>query len=142
MLQATAIGYLGNDATIKEVNGKTVTNFSIAHSEKYKNAAGTVVEKTTWVECECWEVDKITPFLKKGTQVHVQGQPEARGWINKDGEAASTLRIRVSRIELLGGAKKESMSDGAPARAGYAEKPANVKETAMKEAEVTDDLPF
>lgn len=135
MLQANMIGHLGGDAILKEVNGKSVTNFSIAHSEKFKKADGTLVEKTTWAECEMWDADKVTPFLKKGAQVFIQAQPEARAWINKDGEAAATLRMRVIKLELLGGAKKENAAPTAMAET------AAVK-TAPVHAGVEDDMPF
>lgn len=138
MLQTTAIGYLGQDATIKEVNGKSVTNFSIAHSEKYKNAAGTVVEKTTWLECSHWDAEKVSPYLKKGTQIYVVGQPDARAWKNKNDEPVATLHLRVQRLELLGGVKPTS-----EAHTAEKQTPSTTKEDALQSAQmVNDDLPF
>lgn len=105
MITMQAIGYLGNDATIKEVNGKKVTNFSIAHTEKYKNKDGTQMEKTTWVECSNWDNENLAPYLKKGTHVYVSGTPESRAWVSKDGEVASNLHVRVIKLELLSSSK-------------------------------------
>ena len=72
MIKTQVIGHLGKDAVVTSVLGKTVINFSVAHTEKFKDASGAVKEKTTWVDCSNW-TDKtaIAPYLKKGTQVYV-----------------------------------------------------------------------
>lgn len=48
------IGHLGQDATVNNVNGKSVINFSVAHSEKYKNKEGLEVNKSIWVSAAYW----------------------------------------------------------------------------------------
>ena len=50
MIKLQVIGHLGKDCTTNVVNGKNVINFSVAHSERYKDASGNQKEKTTWVE--------------------------------------------------------------------------------------------
>jgi single-strand DNA-binding protein len=104
MIKLQIVGNLGADCIQKEVNGKNVINFNVAHSEKYKDAQGNLVEKTTWVNCAYW-TDKvaIAPYLLKGKTVYAEGTPEADAYTNKDGAAAATLRMRVSNIQLLGG---------------------------------------
>ncbi|MFM7710302.1 MAG: single-stranded DNA-binding protein, partial [Ferruginibacter sp.] len=54
MIKLQIIGNLGKDCIQNEVNGRKVINFSVAHSEKYKDSAGNLKEKTTWVECAYW----------------------------------------------------------------------------------------
>ena len=54
MLKLQLIGNLGQDAVVNNVGGKNVINFSVAHTEKYKNSEGTEVSKTTWVSCAYW----------------------------------------------------------------------------------------
>ena len=54
MINLQVIGHLGNDANVNNVNGKTVVNFSVAHSEKWKDAQGNDKDKTTWVSCAYW----------------------------------------------------------------------------------------
>lgn len=54
MLKTLVIGLLGRDAIVNEVNGRKVINFSVAHSFKYKDAAGTEKTKTTWLDCAYW----------------------------------------------------------------------------------------
>lgn len=108
MITLQAIGHLGKDATVNNVNGKTVINFSIAHSEKYKNAEGSEVTKTLWVECSYWnDRTKIAQFLKKGTQIHVAGVPSLDSYRNTDGVTVAKLRLRITDITLLGGGKKD-----------------------------------
>ena len=104
MIKLTAIGHLGKDATLKEVGGQNVINFSVAHSEKYKNSQGEAVEKTTWIDCSYWTSKTgISPYLKKGTQVYVEGTPEVRLWETKDGKQGASLGLRVYSVQLLSG---------------------------------------
>jgi single-strand DNA-binding protein len=112
MIKLQVIGHLGKDCTTNVVNGKNVINFSVAHSERYKDATGTQKEKTTWVECAYWtERTAIAPYLKKGQLVYVEGNPEARAYQKADGTAASSLSMRISSVQLLGGARGESGQD-------------------------------
>lgn len=104
MIKLQIVGHLGADCIVKEVNGKNVINFNVAHSEKYKDAQGNPVEKTTWVNCAYW-TDKtaISQYLTKGQMVYAEGAPEADGYTNKEGAVAATLRLRVLNIQLLSG---------------------------------------
>lgn len=109
MIKLTAIGNLGKDAVINNVNARNVINFSIAHTEKFKDAQGNNQEKTTWVDCAYWtEKTGINPYLKKGVQVYVEGQPELRKYKTKEGVEASSLGLRVTNIQLLGGKQENS----------------------------------
>lgn len=102
MIKTQIIGHLGKDAIVNDVNGKKVINFSIAHTEKFKDSNGNKKEKTTWVDCSNW-TDKTTivQYLKKGTQVFVEGTPDTKAYLTKDNTAGSTLTVRVSNIQLL-----------------------------------------
>ena len=51
MIRISVIGRLGQDAQVNNVNGKSVINFSVAYSEKFKNQQGEDTERTTWVSC-------------------------------------------------------------------------------------------
>lgn len=141
MLKMSAIGHLGKDCIVKEVNGKNVINFTVAHTEKFKDAQGVLKEKTTWLECAYWS-DRvaIAPYLLKGTQVYVEGSPSADGYIDKNNQARATLRLRVDKIELLGskqgnggGGNQQSAAPSAPA-------PQSQNNSTMNDA--ADDLPF
>lgn len=138
MLNATAIGHLGQDATINEVNGKKVVNFSIAHSESWKDSAGVKQEKTTWLTCSYWDGVNVAPYLKKGQQVYLTGTPSSVAYVSKGGEARADFRIQVLRLELIGSANKPAT---APAPTAAATPAASVNE-GMAAAEPVDDLPF
>jgi single-strand DNA-binding protein len=113
MIKLQVIGHLGKDCTTNVVNGKNVINFSVAHSERYKDATGVQKEKTTWVECAYWtDRTAIAPYLKKGQLVYVEGTPEARAYQKADGTAASSLSMRINSVQLLGGAKGDAGQEG------------------------------
>jgi single-strand DNA-binding protein len=119
MVKLQIVGNLGKDCIVKEVNGKNVINFSVAHTERFKDAQGNQKEKTTWVECAYWtDRTAISPYLLKGQMVYAEGAPEAEGYTNKDGNVAATLRMRVQNIQLLGG--KNENQGGQPQQNGYA----------------------
>jgi single-strand DNA-binding protein len=119
MIKLQVIGHLGKDCTTNVVNGKHVINFSVAHSERYKDATGVQKEKTTWVECAYWtDRTAIAPYLKKGQLVYAEGSPEARAYQKGDGTAASSLTLRVLNIQLLGGSRGESGTDAGNESAG------------------------
>jgi single-strand DNA-binding protein len=104
MIKLQIVGNLGKDCIVKEVNGQNVINFSVAHTERYKDRQGNQKERTTWVECAYW-TDKtaVAQYLTKGKTVYAEGAPEAEAYMNKDNQAAATLRMRVQNIQLLGG---------------------------------------
>jgi len=103
----TAIGHLGKDAEIKQYGTESVINFSIAHSDKWMDN-GIKKERTTWVSCSWWvEKTTIAQYLRKGTQVYVEGIPEAKVWKKKEGDPQPFLNIRVFSLQLLGSANRE-----------------------------------
>lgn len=102
MIKLTAIGNLGKDCLVNTVNSKNVINFSVAHTEKFKDSTGTQKEKTIWLECAYW-TDKtgIAPYLKKGQQVYIEGQPEVRTY-ESNGKTGASLTVRIMSVQLLG----------------------------------------
>ena len=103
MIKLMVIGNLGKDCIVNNVNGKSVINFSVAHTEKFKDSTGAQREKTTWVECAYWtDRTGISPYLKKGTQVYAEGTPEVRTYQTNDGKSGASLSLRVQTVQLLG----------------------------------------
>jgi single-strand DNA-binding protein len=107
MIKMQIIGNLGRDAEVYSHNGEVVVNFSVAHTDKYKDGNGNVVQKATWVSCSWWtEKQSILPFLKKGQMVYVEGVPEAKLWKDKNkGEQKAFLNMRVLGLQLVGGGR-------------------------------------
>jgi len=139
MIKMQVIGNLGKDCVVNTVNGKNVINFTVAHTEKYRDSQGNNQEKTTWVDCAYWtDRTAIAPYLQKGQQVFAEGTPEVRSFTRNDGTAGASLSLRVREVQLLGrrgesqvGTSQESspsIRQDSPAPAGI--------------DDVADDLPF
>ncbi|MEO7394393.1 MAG: single-stranded DNA-binding protein [Chitinophagaceae bacterium] len=144
MIKMQVIGHLGKDCVVNTVNGKNVINFTVAHSEKYKDSQGVLQEKTTWVDCAYWtDRTAVAPYLQKGTQVFVEGQPEARSFQRNDGTPGSSLSLRVREVQLLGGKTDRGVvsSYQQPANASSALSGNNVP-SPNEISEPVDDLPF
>ncbi len=146
MIKLQVIGNLGKDCIVKEVNGKNVINFSVAHTERFKDSQGNQKERTTWVECAYWtDRTAVAQYLTKGRTVYAEGSPEADAYTNKEGQAAATLRMRVQTVQLLGGGNTaDSPNPGANAgNVSYNTNTARpVQTTAPVTSEGSDDLPF
>ena len=141
MIKLQIVGNLGKDCIVKEINGKNVINFNVAHTEKYKDAQGNLKERTTWVNCAYWtDRTAVAQYLKRGKQVYAEGAPEADGYLNKENQPAATLRMRVQNLQLLGGGDGTPQSSGASQMAS-----SGVTSSAPRMSEVSeaaDDLPF
>ncbi|HEX6334674.1 MAG TPA: single-stranded DNA-binding protein [Flavisolibacter sp.] len=141
MIKMQVIGNLGKDCVVNTVNGKNVINFTVAHTEKYRDSQGNNQEKTTWVDCAYW-TDKtaIAPYLVKGTQVFAEGSPEVRSFTRSDGTAGASLSMRVREVQLLGRKGDNTANAG---NTGYNAAPARQESTAPAAMDdVADDLPF
>ena len=142
MIKLQIVGNLGKDCIVKEVNGKNVINFSVAHTEKFKDSQGNQKERTTWVECAYWtDRTAVAQYLKKGKMVYVEGSPEADGYLNKENQPAATLRMRVQNLQLLGGGDGGAQGQGSTSMASSST--SNNNANRMSEvSEAADDLPF
>jgi single-strand DNA-binding protein len=148
MIKLQVIGNLGKDCVTNQVNGKNVINFNVAHTEKYRDSAGNVKEKTTWVECAYW-TDRVgvAPYLKRGSQVYVEGIPELRHYQKNDGTPGTSLSLRVMNLQLIGG-RPEGQANGN--NGNYQQQPAQQPSgnfnpspsPASEMHEPVDDLPF
>ena len=146
MIKMQVIGRLGKDCTVNTVNGKNVMNFTVAHSEKYKDSQGNLQEKTIWVDCAYWsDRTAVAQYLTKGTQVFVEGQPEARSFQRNDGTPGASLSLRVREVQLLG-SKNDNSGGGAayqqPSNASNAMSGGGHVPAANEITEPVDDLPF
>jgi single-strand DNA-binding protein len=100
------IGNLGRDAELRFTpGGSPVATFSIGCSEKWKDRAGKLQERTEWVRIVLWGkvAESLSPYLIKGKQVYVEGKISTRKWQGKDGRDNYTTEIKADQIRLLGG---------------------------------------
>jgi single-strand DNA-binding protein len=152
MIKLQAIGHLGKDAIVNNVNGKNVINFTVAHTEKFKDAQGVQKDRTIWVDCAYWtDRTAIAPYLKKGTQVYVEGNPDVRTYTTQDGRNGATLSLRVQTVQLLGSKNDDGSNGGGnyqsnpqPQEQSYNTPPTNFQpaQQAQDLVEPLDDLPF
>jgi single-strand DNA-binding protein len=150
MVKLQVIGHLGKDGVVNNVNGKSVINFTVAHSEKFRDQQGVQKDKTLWVDCAYWtDRTAIAPYLKKGTQVYAEGTPDIRTYTTADGRQGATLSLRVSTVQLLGGRGDGEQSGGnAPSQQSQNAQPAYKEQGSGNSApanditEPLDDLPF
>ena len=141
MIKMQVIGNLGKDCVVNTVNGKNVINFTVAHTEKYKDNQGNQQEKTTWVDCAYWtDRTAIAQYLTKGKQVFAEGQPEARSFQRNDGTPGSSLSLRVREVQLLGG-RGDSGTTPSYSGGNSAASSSNVS-SGSDMGEPVDDLPF
>ena len=144
MIKMQVIGNLGKDCTVNTVNGKNVINFTVAHTEKYRDSSGNNQEKTTWVDCAYWtDRTAVAPYLQKGTQVFVEGTPEVRSFTRNDGTAGASLSLRVREVQLLG-RKGDNNMGGSPASENNSYNSSRQESPAAASVndDVADDLPF
>jgi single-strand DNA-binding protein len=144
MIKLQIIGNLGKDCIFKEVNGKNVINFSVAHTERYKDSQGNQKERTTWVECAYWtERTAVSQYLTKGRTVYAEGSPEADAYSNKEGQPAATLRMRVQNVQLLGTTNNEgnTSNQGNVSNYGSSTNP-TMKSESVSHTQIEEDLPF
>lgn len=102
MLQLEIIGNLGNDAEIKEFNGKKYVSMNVAHSEKKRDANGSVLETTTWVSV-LWYGDggNLTQYLKRGVQSVLAWSPYTKGIYRQAESTAMRLEYVCQRSKFV-----------------------------------------
>ncbi|MCU0402857.1 MAG: single-stranded DNA-binding protein [Algoriphagus sp.] len=145
------VGNLGADPEVKYLEGeKVVANVSLATTEAYKDRSGNRVEQTEWHDLEMWDQQaKIAEqYLKKGSQIYVEGKIKTEKWTDENNQPRKRTRIRVLNFTMLGG-RPEGMGGGqAQASAPSASKPMNQAVPASNSGSdlvldnSDDDLPF
>jgi single-strand DNA-binding protein len=136
---SSVIGFLGKDAEIHSTKDgqKQFLMFDFANTEKY----GTK-EITTWyrvfVQNHKIVESDLVKYLKKGTQVLVEGKLTANPFQNKDGVLSVSYSISSNSIELLGGKSSNGQLNEPPVPAGTT----TATPAATDAAAADDDLPF
>lgn len=107
------IGNLGKDPESKmTTTGKSVSNFSVALSERYKDKSGNWQDKTEWVNVVVWErlSELASQYLHKGSKVYIEGRISTRSY-DKDGVTKYITEVVGQELILLDG--KPSTSEQA-----------------------------
>jgi single-strand DNA-binding protein len=100
------LGRLGKDPEVKRMNsGEFVANVTLATSETFKDKSGTKQEKTEWHSLVFYRrlAEIVGQYLKKGSQIYIEGKLQTRKWQDKAGHDRYTTEIIVSEMKMLGG---------------------------------------
>jgi len=138
------VGNLGKDPEVRYMpNGNAVANITLATSESWKDkTSGEQQEKTEWHRIVMFRrLGEIAgEYLKKGSQVYIEGKLQTRKWQDNSGNDRYTTEIVASEMQMLGGrgggGSAGFSSDSAPSQSAPA--PA----AAAAGGEFDDDIPF
>lgn len=102
MQKTILIGNLGQDPTIREVNGKPVCNFSVATTERWKDQHGKKQEKSEWHKIVAWAAlaTICANYLKKGSRVYIEGKNRTRKWTDQNGVEYSITEVHATEMEM------------------------------------------
>lgn len=103
MKQLLITGHLGQDAVVRQNtnNGEEFITFSVAVSERSRNALGELTEETTWFDCTTRQLN-LAQYLTKGKKVLVQGRPKFEIYQSKQAnEHRIACKISCQMVELL-----------------------------------------
>jgi single-strand DNA-binding protein len=145
------IGNLGRDPETRYMpDGGAITNISVATTDVWKDKQGEKQEKTEWHRVAFFgKLAEIAgEYLKKGSQVYVEGRLQTRKWQDKDGADKYTTEIVADRMQMLG--SRQGMGGGgrdageggesAPRAPSGAAKP--TAKAGGKFDDFEDDIPF
>ena len=152
------VGNLGRDPETRYMpDGGAITNISIATTATWKDKSGEKQEQTEWHRVAFFgKLAEIAgEYLKKGSQVYVEGKLRTRKWQDKDGVDKYTTEVLADSMQMLGsrqgmgggdsgGGGEHQGSSARPASGGGSSsaKPAASKGGATKFDDMDDDIPF
>src|SRR5690348_3681943 len=145
------VGNLGRDPETRyNPEGGAITNISVATSETWKDKeSGEKQERTEWHRVVFFNrlAEIAGEYLKKGSQVYVEGSLRTRKWQDKEGQERYTTEIIADRMQMLG--SRQGMGDaGAREKMGEAKEPVAAgaaqggKKPGGKFDDLDDDIPF
>ena len=137
------IGRLGQEPTIRYMpNGEAVCNFSVATSESWKDQNGQRQERIEWHNITMYRrlAEIAGQYLKKGSQVYLEGKIQSRKYQGKDGIERTAYDIIVNEMKMLGGGNSEQQAQ--PAQAETPMPPRRQATPAAPIEDTDDDVPF
>lgn len=101
------VGNLGQDPEVKYLpSGSAVANVSVATAESWKDKkTGEQQERTEWHRVVFFDrlAEIVGEYLRKGSQVYIEGKLQTRKWQDKSGNDRYTTEIRANEMQMLGG---------------------------------------
>ncbi len=153
------VGNLGRDPEVRySASGDAMCNITVATTDTWKDkATGEKKEATEWHRISFFGrlAEIAGQYLKKGSQVYVEGSLRTRKWTDKEGQERYTTEIRADEMKMLGGrqgmGEPSGMGGGsggggsrssAPAPDYAPAPPAAQKKPAFSDDFGDDDIPF
>lgn len=144
------LGNLGRDPETRYLpDGGAITNISVATTSSWKDKSGEKQEATEWHRvCFFGKLAEIAgEYLKKGSQVFIEGSLRTRKWQDKDGADKYTTEIICQSMQMIGKPPGDSGSQsGDYSRASgsrtASKPPAKSQQTGGKFDDMDDDIPF
>src|SRR5882757_4122031 len=148
------VGNIGKDPETRYMpNGKAVTNFSVATSEGWTDKqTGDKQERTEWHNVVLFEklAEIAAEYLRKGSQVYIEGSLRTRKWQDKEGKDRYTTEIVAREMQMLGGRGGGAAGAGGGEYSGSERRPSpaaggaerGTTPPASEEGEFDDDIPF
>lgn len=102
------IGNVGRDPEVRYLDGSAgsakVATFTLATTERYKDRNGETRENTEWHNIVAWRgnADVAEKYVKKGTQLYIEGRIRTRSWDDQSGNKRYTTEIIADTLQLLG----------------------------------------
>ena len=135
------VGHLGNDPEIRTMpNGDAVANISVATSESWNDRnTGERREVTEWHRIVFYrrQAEICGEYLRKGSQVYVEGRLKTRKWQDQNGQDRYTTEIQGDVLQMLGGRQDEPKSQSKSQQ----NKPDPLSAAAEQDG-FNDDIPF
>lgn len=104
--KAMLIGNVGKDPEVRYLDGQSakVATFTLATTERYRDRNGEVRENTEWHNIVAWRstADVVEKYVKKGTQLYIEGRIRTRSWDDQTGNKRYTTEIIADNLQLLG----------------------------------------
>lgn len=120
------VGNLGNDPEVRYMpNGNAVANLSIATSESWKDQQGQLQEKTEWHKVTMYRrlAEIAGEYLKKGSQIYLEGKLQTRKWQDQQGNDRYTTEVIADQLQMLGGRNESGGGQGGGQGGGYQQSP-------------------
>jgi single-strand DNA-binding protein len=150
------VGNVGQDPEVRytgdAANGAKVATLRLATTERYRDRSGNLQEHTEWHSVVAWRntADVIEKYVRKGTQIYIEGRLRTRSWDDQSGNKRYVTEIVADTLQLLG-RKPEGQQGGYQAQPqqptyqqqAYQPQPAQpVQPKPAVEDMPDDDLPF
>ncbi|MFN8207819.1 MAG: single-stranded DNA-binding protein [Bacteroidales bacterium] len=139
------IGNVGKDPEIRYLEGNVgLCRFSMATSDSYRNKNGENVTQTEWHNIVCWRglAEVAQKFVKKGSQIYIEGKITTRSYDDKDGNKRYTTDIVASNLVLLGKRAENAPGEGEARSTGTSQPDPGQYADPTADLPGGDDLPF